>query len=341
MTKNAKPIRIGLSGFGQTGRQIYAQASQSQDIEVVVIADIGKPEILHYLLCSEIKCPEQHKLQGNFLVNPRFQTRMIATERPASMPWDIFDVDIVIDATGKYRQASSMQEHIDNGAPRVLLRSLPVDTIDRIVIPEINGDTACAEDRLLSAGSATTQALCLLLKIVSDHFDIECASMTSIHSYTNDQALQNYAGSDFRRSRSAAENIIPNTHEAYLWLEKLLPKLAGKVLTYALNVPIREGCLLDVNLAMKDAAVTAEQINDVMRAAVPNYAGTLDVTEDLVVSSDVIGSSLSLLFDAKGTIKAGTSLIKTLSWYGYSGHAARLLDVVRLYSRIDQKKEAA
>ncbi|MFT5481679.1 MAG: glyceraldehyde 3-phosphate dehydrogenase [Halieaceae bacterium] len=340
MTVNA-PIRVGLMGFGQTGRQIYELASRSDDFEIVAIADIGDPKILHYLLCSEIKNNQRHRLEGNFLTNERFSSRLIPIDRPAEMPWDVFGVDIVIDATGKYREASYMNDHLSNGAPRVLLRTLPVDSIDRIVIPGLNGDSIQATDRMISAASGTTSALCLLLNILSAEFAIECASMTTIHSYTSDQALQDYAGSDFRRSRSAAKNIIPNTHEAGAWLGRILPEFEGKVLTSALNVPIHQGCLLDVNLVVEDASVTAEQINDVMRASVAKHKGIVGVVEDPIVSSDVIGSSLSLLFDTQGTIKAGENTIKALSWYENLGHAARLLDVVRLYSELDAQREVA
>ena len=122
-------------------------------------------------------------------------------------------------------------------------------------------------DRMISAGSPTTSALCLLLQGLSERFDIECGSMTTVHAFTSDQALQDYAGSDFRRSRSAAKNIIPNTHEASLWLGKILPEFEGRIMTWALNVPVQEGCLLDVTLVMKDAAITAEDVNEAMRAA--------------------------------------------------------------------------
>ncbi|MCB1708886.1 MAG: glyceraldehyde-3-phosphate dehydrogenase [Halioglobus sp.] len=334
-----KPIRVGIMGFGQTGRQIYELASRSEDVEVVAIADIGKPEILHYLLGAEVKEPQRHELQGNFLANPRFRSRLVQIDRPAEMPWDIFGVDMVIDATGKFRETCYMQDHLSNGAPRVLQRSLPVDGIDRIVIPGINDADAAATDCMISAGSATTTALCLLLHVLSRSFPIECGSMTTIHSYTSDQALQDYAGSDIRRSRSAAKNIIPNSHEAGDWLGSILPDFAGKFLTSALNVPIHEGCLLDVNLVLADAAVGAEEINQAMRGA--NLPGIVGVVEDPIVSSDVIGSPLSLLFDAKGTIKAGNNIIKTLSWYENLGHAARLLDVVRIYHQLDERQEAA
>lgn len=337
----SKPIRVGIMGFGQTGRQIYELASCCDDVEIVAIADIGKPEILHYLLCSEVKDPGLYELQGNFLVNPRFRSRLVQIDLPGEMPWDVFGVDMVIDSTGKFREVSYMQDHLNNGARRVLLRTLPVDGIDRIVMPGINEADAQAGDCMISAGSATTTALCLLLHVLSQKFEIECGSMTTIHAYTSDQALQDYAGVDIRRSRSAAKNIIPNSHEAANWLGQVLPAFEGKFLTSALNVPIHEGCLLDVNLVMADAGVTAEQVNEAMRAGAAQLPGIVGVVEDPIVSSDVIGNPHSLLFDAVGTIKAGDNTIKTLSWYESLGHAARLLDVVRLYRKLDQQEEAA
>jgi glyceraldehyde 3-phosphate dehydrogenase len=328
-------------GFGQTGRQIYELASRSEDVDIVAIADIGKPDILHYLLCSEVEEPGRHRLEGNFLVNPRTRARMVPIDRPEEMPWDMFGVDVVIDSTGKYRTEADMQAHLGNGTPRVLLRTLPVDAIDRIVIPGINHDSIAPGDRMISAGSASTTALCLLLHILSGEFSIECGNMTTVHAYTSDQALQDYAGSDFRRSRSAAQNIIPNQHEAGLWLGRVLPQFEGKILTSALNVPVRQGNLLDATVVMSDESVTAEAVNDVMRDSVSRYPGVVGVVEDPVVSSDVIGSSLSLLFDTKGTLKAGSHTLKTLSWYENLGHAARLLDVVRLYAELDRKQEVA
>lgn len=335
------PIRIGIMGFGQTGRQIYDLASRSEDVEVVAIADIGSPDILHYLLRSEVNEPERHLMEGNFLVNPRFSTRIIGIDRPVEMPWDVFGVDAVIDSTGIYRDCASMQDHLGNGGKRVVLRTLPGEEIDRIVIPGINHGSIVSSDTMISAGSATTAALCLLLHILSQRFTIDCGSMTTIHAYTSDQALQDYAGIDYRRSRSGAVNIIPNSHEAGIWLGHVLPDFDGKIVTSALNVPIHEGCLLDTNLVFEDASVTAEDVNDAMRNNAGKYTGIVDVAEDPIVSSDVIGNAHSLLFDLKGTIKAGESTIKTLGWYENLGHAARLLDVVRLYAELDRQQEAA
>lgn len=337
----ASPTRVGIMGFGQVGRQIYDLAANSDDIEITAIADIGQPDILHYLLCSEVERPERYHLQGNFLVNDRFKTRVAPIDRPVEMPWDMFGVDIVIDATGKYGSGADMADHLGSGAPRVLLRTLPVDEIDRIVMPGINEASIQADDQMISAGSATTTALCLLLKILGSRFDIECGNMTSIHSYTSDQALQDYAGKDFRRSRSAATNIIPNQHDAGRWIGRVLPEFDGKILTSALNVPIHQGCLLDSTLVINNEGVSVAAINEAVMDSVVDFPGIVDTVVDPIVSSDVIGSSLSLLFDLKGTLKAGEQTLKTLCWYEHRGHAARLLDVVRLYARLDSAQEAA
>ncbi len=334
------PVRVGIMGFGQIGRQLYALATRTPEIEIVAVADIGDPEILLYLLRSEDCEPERFTLESNFLVCEGQRTRMMAMDLPREVPWDVFGVDIVIDATGKYRERHYMEDHLDNGARRVLLRSLPADHIDRIVQPGINDGAIERADRMLSAGSATTSALALLLHILGASFDIACASATTVHAYTSDQALQDYAGSDYRRSRSAAKNIIPNSHDAERWIGDILPAFGGRVMTAALNVPIHEGCLLDTNLVFADSAVDAEAVNEAMRAAAPGLPGLVAVAEDPIVSSDVIGNPHSLLFDAQGTIKAGDTIVKTLGWYETLGHAARLLDVVRLYAVLDAAEVA-
>lgn len=335
-----RPLRLGLMGFGQTGRQLYDLASQGDDVDIVAIADIGKPQILHYLLQSEVADPDDYFLEGNYLVGPAGRARLMSTDQPAEMPWDLFEVDLVIDATGRYRSAEAMRAHLTNGAPRVLLRTLPADDIDRIVIPGVNCDSISVQDRMISAGSPTTAALCLLLHRLSQHFIIECGSATTVHAYTSDQALQDYAGSDYRRSRSAARNIIPNGHEAGHWLGHVLPLFAGKITTSTLNVPVQEGCLLDVNLVFDDDAVTADDVNRVMRGAAGELPQIVGVIDDPIVSRDVLGSSLSLLFDTQGTLKAGDHFVKTLCWYETRGHAARLLDVARLYSALSAEEVA-
>jgi len=188
---------------------------------------------------------------------------------------------------------------------------------------------------MISAGSATTNAFALLLRTLDRALDVDYASMTTVHAYSSDQSLQDYAHEDFRRSRSAAQNIIPNNNESARWVEFVLPKFAGKLSGYALNVPVQRGSLLDLNCVMQNVGVTVEQVNGAMRAAAAERPALIGVTDDPIVSSDVIGCRQSLLFDARATIKAGKKIVKVLAWYESLGHACRVLDVIRQYGRLD------
>ena len=328
-------IKLGLMGFGQIGRMIYQLAQHQPDIEITAIADIGEPHILRYLLQAELNDPASFRLEGNYLVSPRYQSRMLRTDSPGEVPWDTFGVDLVIEATGQFRDRASLEAHLHAGSPRVLARTLPTELIDRIIVPGINESSINPHDRIISAGSATFGAAALLLQAVTGVAPVDSVSITSIHSYSSDQPVQDYAGSDYRRSRSAAENIIPNTHEAGNWLPNLLPHLEGRVTTSALNVPIQRGSLLDVSLAFSDDSITVDAVNDAIRSAARSRPELVQVSEDPIVSSDVIGQSCTVLFDAPGTIKAGSRMIKLLGWYENLGHAARLLDVARLYTELE------
>ncbi|MEK9889915.1 MAG: glyceraldehyde 3-phosphate dehydrogenase NAD-binding domain-containing protein [Gammaproteobacteria bacterium] len=328
-------IKLGLMGFGQIGRMIYQLAQHQPDIEITAIADIGEPHILCYLLQAELDDPGSFRIEGNYLVSPRYRSRMLRTDSPGEVPWDTFGVDLVIEATGQFRDRASLEAHLHAGSPRVLARTLPTELIDRIIVPGINESSINPHDRIISAGSATFGAAALLLQAVTEVAPVDSVSITSIHSYSSDQPVQDYAGSDYRRSRSAAENIIPNTHEAGNWLPNLLPHLEGRVTTSALNVPIQRGSLLDVSLAFSDDSITVDAVNDAIRSASHSRPELVQVSEDPIVSSDVIGQSCTVLFDAPGTIKAGSRMIKLLGWYENLGHAARLLDVARLYTELE------
>ncbi|MEK9529515.1 MAG: glyceraldehyde 3-phosphate dehydrogenase NAD-binding domain-containing protein [Gammaproteobacteria bacterium] len=328
-------IKLGLMGFGQIGRMIYQLAQHQPDIEITAIADIGEPHILCYLLQAELDDPGSFRIEGNYLVSPRYRSRMLRTDSPGEVPWDTFGVDLVIEATGQFRDRASLEAHLHAGSPRVLARTLPTELIDRIIVPGINESSINPHDRIISAGSATFGAAALLLQAVTEVAPVDSVSITSIHSYSSDQPVQDYAGSDYRRSRSAAENIIPNTHEAGNWLPNLLPHLEGRVTTSALNVPIQRGSLLDISLAFSDDSITVDAVNDAIRSASHSRPELVQVSEDPIVSSDVIGQSCTVLFDAPGTIKAGSRMIKLLGWYENLGHAARLLDVARLYTEME------
>src|SRR5215510_9541939 len=327
--------RVGLMGLVQIGRQLYHLALESDDLAITAVADIGKPDVLHYLLPSDALDAIRCDLQGNYLVNDKFRTRMLQIAKPGDVPWDVLGVDCVVDATGRYRRREYLEGHLRAGAPRVILASLPADPLDRIIVPGINERSAASKDRLISAGSATTNAFALVLETLDKALGVDTASMTTVHAYSSDQSLQDYAHEDFRRSRSAAQNIIPNVNESARWVELILPKFAGKLSGSALNVPVQRGSLLDLNCVMQDDRVTVKQVNDAVRAAANEHPLLISVTDDPIVSSDVIGCRQSLLFDSQATLKAGKRIVKVLAWYESLGHACRVLDVVRQYSKLD------
>ena len=322
--------RIGLMGLGQMGRQIYRLAAAADDVEIVAVADIGKPQVLQYLLETGAEDGFSCRLEGNHLRGDGFSTRMLQLVAPGDVPWDAFGVDCVIDATSRYRQRAHAEAQLAAGGRRLVYASL-AEQPDRVLIAGINEAEASAADRVVSAGSPTTNAFALLLDVIDRALGVEYATMTTIHAYTSDQPLQDYAQGDQRRSRSAAQNIIPNANASAACIEQLLPRFAGRLSGCALNVPVQHGSLLDLNCVLREVA-DAGRINQVMREAAAARPELIGVAEDPIVSSDVIGCRQSLLFDAQGTQRAGTRMVKTLAWYETLGHACRVLDVVRAYA---------
>ncbi len=331
-------MRIGLMGFGRIGRQLYSLACRDPRFDIVAISDIGDPGILRHLFHREHGQQVHCELQGNYLVQNGAKTRMLSAALPGEIPWDLFDVDLVVDATSRFLQRESLNPHLDNGASRVVLSTFPQTELDRMIVLGVNQEEAEASDQLVSAGSATTSAMALALKVVTERFQIEHATVTSIHAYTSDQTLQDTAGPDYRRSRSGAENIIPNVTFAPHWTERVLPSVAGKVSGYALNVPVKSGSLMDLSIAMSDTTITTEDIAQVFEQAATDRPDLYAITEDPIVSSDVRGVTQSLLVDGQGIMKAGANLIKVLIWHEILGHACRILDVAKLYDDLDTEQ---
>lgn len=328
-------ICLGLMGFGRIGRQIYRLSLDDERFEVAAISDIGRPNILHHLLTKEAGSKRGVLREGNYLVSPRGRTRLTSADRPDQIPWDVFGVDVVIDATGRFRSRRDLTPHLDNGARRVIVSTLPEDSVDRLVLYGVNHEQAVVDDRIVSAGSATTAAAALALQTLCDAHPVAHATMTSVHAYTSDQTLQDYAGPDYRRSRSGAENIIPNETPSLHWVQQVLPAMAGKLSGYALNVPVRVGSLLDLTVVLEQASADVAAVNALFVAASQAQPRLIGTTEDPIVSSDVKHCSQSLLVDLAGTMQGGERMIKVLAWYETLGHARRILDVAALYGDLD------
>jgi glyceraldehyde 3-phosphate dehydrogenase len=330
-------------GFGEVGRHIYRLCMEDELFEVVAISDYGRAEILAYLLEAETRGRVHVELSDeNFITSKAGKARLVTGGVPGGVPWDIFDVDFVIDATGVFTNKVDLEKHLKAGAPRVILSTLPNDEIDRIVVMGVNDDTIKASDRIISAGSATTNAAAIMLKLFHKNFGVDYAVLTTVHSYTSDQPLRDKAGTSFRRSRSAAENIIPNQTPSPRWIQYIMPEFHGRIEGSALNVPIPNGSLLDLTTIFKSKDVSIEDINRVMYQAEKDMPDLVEVEEDPIVSTDVINNRHSIVFDKQATMKSSGRMMKTLAWYHTAlAQACRIKDVMHKYNELDEKKGGA
>ena len=330
-------IKIGLFGFGRIGRNIFRIGYEDPRFEFVAISDLGNIEAMHYLLMRDSihgAMKSDIKLEGKDLLYNGSSTRLLPGAAPGSIPWDAFDVDIVIDSTGAYRKREELQMHIDSGAKRVLVSKPPVNEIDRIVIQGINEDQIDNNDRIISTTSSTTQVLALMMKVLDESFGINRAMMTTVHAYTSDQPLADAVRSDLRRSRSAVENIIPNETWAPDYVSQLMPKFKDKISGIAMNVPVANGSCIDLTTEM-DKMPSVEEANKSFEDASSNeLKGLVRFTEDPIVSSDAIGGGETMLFDSKATMIASEKLLKTVAWFDNGwGFANRILELAEAYSK--------
>jgi len=334
-----KKIRIGLFGFGRIGRNIFRIGYNDPRFNFVAISDLGDVEAMHYLLMRDSihgSMDDEILLNGNDLTYDENSTRLLPGSAPGTIPWDAFDVDIVIDSTGVYRKKEQLQLHLDSGARRVLVTKPPADEIDRIVIQGINHDKINSKDQIISTTSSTTQVLALMLKVLDQNFGIENAMMTNVHAYTSDQPLADSVRSDLRRSRSAVENIIPNETWAPDYVSQLLPKFKNKISGMAMNVPVANGSCVDLTTEMSSMP-SIEEVNNAFKDASENeLIDLIRYTEDPIVSSDAIGGGETMVFDSKATMIASNKLLKTISWFDNGwGFANRILELSESYNELE------
>ena len=228
----SKKVNIALFGFGRIGRNLFRLGYDNPNYNFVAVSDFGSAEALHYLLVRDSihgAMKEEVTLDGNHFIVRDQKTRVISGGEPGTIPWDAYDVDVVIDATGRFLNRDELSAHLDSGAKRVFISRNAKDTIDRYVIPGINESSIKFSDQIISTTSSTTQVLALMVKMLDESFGLNRAMMTTVHAYTADQSLADAAGVDLRRSRSAVENIIPNTTLAPSIVENLMPQFSGKL----------------------------------------------------------------------------------------------------------------
>ena len=335
-----KPLRIGLFGFGRIGRNIFRIGYKDPQFQFVAISDLGDVEAMHYLLMRDSihgVMEDEITLDGNYLKYNGHSVRLLAGGTPGTIPWDAFDVDVVIDSTGAYRHRDELQPHIDAGAGRVLVSKPPIEEVDRLVIKGLNHGEIHKDDKIISTTSATTQVLALMLKVLDDAFGVKEAMMTTVHAYTSDQPLADAARSDLRRSRSAVENIIPNETWAPKYVSQLMPQFKNKLVGMAMNVPVANGSCIDLSTEMNNMP-SIDEVNAAFKAASEN--GLRDIigyTEDPIVSSDAIASGDTMVFDSKATMIASGKLLKTIAWFDNGwGFANRILELADAYASLGE-----
>jgi glyceraldehyde 3-phosphate dehydrogenase len=263
----------------------------------------------------------------------RFQTvKMTDLADPGELPWQSLGVDYVVEATGIFRKRAELARHLESGAKKVILTVPAKDDIDCTVVLGVNEADLQPEHRIVSNASCTTNCLAPIAKVLHENFGIARGVMTTVHAYTNDQRLADVPHSDWRRSRAAAENIIPTTTGAARAVGKVLPALAGRLDGMAMRVPIPDGSIVDLVTTL-ERETTAQEINEAVRAAANDSAmrSILWYSEAPIVSRDIVGEPHSCIFDAPFTKVTNGCFAKTLSWYDNEwGYSNRVVDLLKL-----------
>ena len=331
-------MRVAINGFGRIGRSVFRILNSRENVSVVAINDIAQNDALAYLLKYDTvmgRFEDTVTLDGDVMKTSNSTIKMVAEREPSQLPWNNLNVDVVIEATGIFCARDQIQQHIDAGAKRVILTVPAKDEIDYTVVIGVNDDGLTANHKIISNASCTTNCLAPMAKILNDSFGIEYGVINTIHAYTNDQRLADVPHSDWRRSRAAAENIIPTTTGAAKAVGKVLPELKGKLDGIAMRVPVPDGSVVDSVFRLgKD--VTVDDINEaVLTASQSNgMSNVVEYSTLPVVSTDIIGNPHSSIFDAPFTKVIGGTLIKTLNWYDNEwGYSNRVADLVSLLAK--------
>lgn len=327
-------VNIAINGFGRIGRNAFKIAFERSDVNIVAINDLTDTKTLAHLLKHDSSYGTyQHEVghdDTGIIVNGQ-HIAVLAEKNPAELPWAQHSVDVVIESTGFFVDPALARAHIDGGGAKKVIISAPAkgDGADTIVLG-VNEDKIQNSTDVISNASCTTNCITPVMAVLESHFGIEKALMTTIHSYTASQKLQDAPAKDLREARAAAENIVPTTTGASIAAAKALPALEGVFGGLSVRVPTPVVSMSDFAVVLK-RDVTIEDINAafIEAAKLPFYQGILDVTEEELVSSDFKGNSHSAIVDLKLTNVVGGNLIKVVAWYDNEwGYSNRLVELV-------------
>ena len=325
-------VRIAINGFGRIGRNAFKIAFDRNDAEIVAINDLTDAPTLAHLLKYDsnygIYSKEVHA-EGEDIVVDGKHIRVLSEKEPANLPWGEMNVDVVIESTGFFTDPAKARAHIDAGAKKVVISAPAKGEGAKTIVLGVNEDEVTVDDQIISNASCTTNCIAPVMKVLEDNIGIEKAMMTTVHSYTASQKLQDAPAKDIREARSAAENIVPTTTGASKAAALTIPSLKGKFNGLSVRVPTPVVSLSDITAVTKrDTSV--EEINEMFKkaAADPYYQGILDATEEELGSVDCRGNSHSSIVDLKLTDVIGGNLIKVVAWYDNEwGYSNRLVEL--------------
>ena len=331
-------MKVAINGFGRIGRSVFRILDKRDDIDIVAINDLFEHDALRYLLQYDTIMGGFNKsleLQDDHLVTPDSRVRMLSERDPHKLPWGDLGIDVVVEATGIFRKREQIDAHLQAGAQRVILTVPAKDEIDYTVVLGVNDAGLNPDHKIVSNASCTTNCLAPMAKVLHDNFGIVEGLINTVHAYTNDQRLADVPHSDWRRSRAAAENIIPTSTGAAKAVGKVMPELQGKLDGIAARVPVADGSVVDLYVELENE-VTADKINQGGREAAgsPTMSGILQYLDMPVVSSDIIGNPYSSIYDPAFTSVNAGRFVKTLNWYDNEwGYSNRVVDLIAIMSK--------
>ena len=326
-------LRVGLVGFGRIGRSLLRSIFPRTDLEIVALQDTAEAEALAYLLKFDTllgRFPGEVRLDGSILQAGSDRIALLPAGKDAPQPaWRELGVEVVVIATGRPAERAAVEAHLAAGARRVVLCVPPVDAPDVTLVRGVNEGALRFEHRVISHASVTTHAVAPLLKLLVERFGVERAFLTAVHAYGSELKLADVPATDMRTGRAAAENISPHSTTSGDLVCALLPALAGRLATLGMSVPVTNGSLVDL-VCWHQRPVSVEALNAAVReAAAGALAGVLDYEDAEIVSSDILRTTASGVFDSLSTMALGDRVTKTLTWFdNSSGYCQRLVEVL-------------
>jgi glyceraldehyde 3-phosphate dehydrogenase len=331
------PVKVGINGFGRIGRNVFRAGHGRSDIEFVATNDLTDTVTLaHLLKYDSILGPfnADVKAEGDSITVNGSKLKVFATKDPAEIDWPSLGVEVVIESTGRFTDAKDASKHLRGPVKKVII-SAPAKNEDVTVVLGVNdGMYEASKHKVISNASCTTNCLAPVVKVLHDTFGIQKGSMTTIHSYTNDQNVLDFPHKDLRRARAAALNMIPTTTGAAKAIGLVMPALKGKLDGYAMRVPTPNVSVVDL-VAVLDKPATTEQVNSALKSAAEGpLKGILAYTEDPVVSSDMMRNPNSSIVDGQMTKVLDGNLVKVVSWYDNEwGYSCRVVDLIAFLAK--------